>query len=151
MKRIIMLSILCVLVVFSLTGCNTSVSYTYNVNNENKITITFNTSGGYRMTHSENMKFFDDEDNEIAQGCFLTDSGYEYYEEAIQNDKTVKVIDKGDNDKMKYIHYTVDGKSGIEYNYIIKIKNSNSSYALGSIISLEDVEEIFDRISFNVE
>ena len=137
---------------FVLTGCTTNKSYTYNVDTGDKIKIEMKTGDGYDLTSELPIQFTKD-DEVISQGTFAEMTAYDTYYELMDGQNNVEILEENENDNIEYFfyEYTYELDDQAEYNYIIKIKNSNTCFILGNNISKESAEEIFERLTFSVE
>lgn len=145
MKKIIMSISLIGIMLLSLTGCTKTMSYTYKVETGDNVKITLKTNDGYSFT--SDLPFVISKDgSKLSQGTFINSSYYDQYVDSATN--TGKIIDKGSNDDIEYVFYSYNDT---EYNYIIKIKNSNTSLLLGNPNSQEEAEKCFKLLSFNLE
>lgn len=150
MKKIVSLLVLgCILITMAilLTGCETKKSYTYDVETGDKIKITLKTTGGYNMTSDLPIEFSKDDDV-ISKGSFGKEELYDTYVEAIKDEDDAEIIEEKSNKTIEYVFYEYNNK---EYNYIIKIKDSNTCFILGNKENKKSAQEIFNRISFDVE
>lgn len=145
MKKIFMGILMAGIMIVSLTGCTTNKSYTYTVETGDKVKITLNTTDGYDL--SSDLPFTISKDgNNLSQGTFIQGSYYEQYVNAANTQG--QIIDKGSNDNIEYVFYSYNNS---EYNYVIKIKNSNTALLLGNPNSEEEAKNCFDLLSFNLE
>ena len=145
MKKIFMGNLMAGIMIVSLTGCTTNKSYTYTVETGDKVKITLNTTDGYDL--SSDLPFTISKDgNNLSQGTFIQGSYYEQYVNAANTQG--QIIDKGSNDNIEYVFYSYNNS---EYNYVIKIKNSNTALLLGNPNSEEEAKKCFDLLSFNLE
>lgn len=145
MKKIFMGILMAGIMIVSLTGCTTNKSYTYTVETGDKVKITLNTTDGYDLSSDLPFKISKDGNN-LSQGTFIQGSYYEQYVNAANTQG--QIIDKGSNDNIEYVFYSYNNS---EYNYVIKIKNSNTALLLGNPNSEEEAKKCFDLLSFNLE
>lgn len=145
MKKIFMGILMAGIMIVSLTGCTTNKSYTYTVETGDKVKITLNTTDGYDLSSDLPFKISKDGNN-LSQGTFIQGSYYEQYVNAANTQG--QIIDKGSNDNIEYVFYSYNNS---EYNYVIKIKNSNTALLLGNSNSEEEAKKCFDLLSFNLE
>lgn len=153
MKKVITLLMVTILMVICLVGCSThaNVSYTYDVDTGDKVKITMDVKDGYKMTSSLPIDF-SKSDAVISQGTFGRADVYDTYMQLYNTTDDIKLLDQG-VDESKGISYLFLEIKGVntEYDYIIKINDSNTSFMLGNIVSEESAREIFNRLSFTVE
>ncbi|MBP3707915.1 MAG: hypothetical protein J6J36_04840 [Clostridia bacterium] len=137
-----------------LTGCDsssngvkTSKSFTYNVETGDKVKLTLDTSDNYDLTSSLPFTISKD-DEDLTKGIFLTEGTHEYYKNATKQGSNVKIIDSGSKDGIDYIFYNY---KDTEFNYVIKIKDSNTGILLGNNVSEESAKECFNRLEIECE
>lgn len=145
MKKFVMGIAMVGVMLLTLTGCTTSKSYTFNVENGDAIKVTLNTTDGYNITSDIPFKILKDE-NTLSQGIFIKGSYYDQYVEAATAQGNI--IKKESNDNIEYVFYSYEN---LEYNYIIKIKNSDTALLLANPNSQEEAEKCFELLSFSVE
>lgn len=144
MKKVMGILMIGIMIV-SLTGCTTNKSYTYTVETGDKVKITLNTTDGYDLSSDLPFTILK-KGNNLSQGTFIQGSYYEQYVNAANTQG--QIIDKGSNDNIEYVFYSYNNS---EYNYVIKIKNSNTALLLGNSNSEEEAKKCFDLLSFNLE
>lgn len=133
MKKSLIILLICMI----LTGCESSKKILFKVQTGDNIEITLNTNDNYDISYKSPIEFSKD-NNLIAYGIFITIDTYNEYIDSINSDI---IIEKTSNNNIEYIFYKNDN----EYNYIIKIKNSNTGLIITS--SKEEVTELFKRIN----
>jgi len=147
MKKLLSLLIFVAVMVLTLTGCTTSKSFTWDVTTGDKIKIKVDTTGGYDIT--SDLPFTISKDGEtLSQGTFITIDGYNQYINAVGNDSSVNIIDNVSKNGITYILYSVNNS---EFNYIIKINDSNTAVLLGNAHSQVEAEDVFNRLTFSKE
>ena len=145
MKKIFKSILLVGIMMLALTGCTTNKSYTYTVETGDKVNITLNTTDGYDL--SSDLPFAISKDgNTLSQGTFIQESYYEQYVNAANTQG--QIIDRGSNDNIEYVFYSYNNS---EYNYVIKIKDSNTALLLGNPNSQEEAKKCFELLSFSLE
>ena len=154
MKKIFSSILLGLIICFCLVGCdsNTNKSYTFNVETGDVIKITMNTSDSYNLTSSLPIEFSKD-DSIISQGTFIKEEDYNSYESTLKNnsDDSVNILDEGSKNGITYIFYNVNSNNESEYDYVIKIDGSNTAFVIENNISQESAEDIFNRLTFEVQ
>lgn len=147
MKKLIrVLSVIFILTLI-LTGCTTSKSFIYKVQTGDSVEVKLDTSNGYNL--SSDLPFTISKDNtKLSQGTFITMDGYNQYIELVNNDSNSKIIDSGNKNGITYTFYTYNNS---EFNYVIKINNSNTGILLGNPNSQKEAEEIFEKLTFSLE
>lgn len=145
MKKIFTSILLVGIMIVSLTGCTTNKSYTYNIETGDKVKITLNTTDGYDL--SSDLPFTVSKDgNTLSQGTFIQGSYYQQYVETANTQG--QIIDRGSNDSIEYVFYSYNNS---EYNYVIKIKDSDTALLLGNPNSQEEAKKCFELLSFSLE
>lgn len=136
-----------VLLMFILTGCTTSMSYTFKVETGDTIKIKLDTTNGHSINSELPFKITKD-GKTLSQGMFINMNGYDQYITGVNNSNSVKIIDKGTKNGVEYTFYSYNNT---EYNYIIKISGSNTGVLLGNNQSQEIAEECFKLLTFSKE
>lgn len=146
MKKLSLI-ILGVLSLFILTGCSTYKAYTYNVETGDSVSVKLITSNNYDI--SSGIPFSITQNGNVkCNGTFITLDGYNQYLNVVNNDPSSNIIENNSKDNLKYLFYSYNNS---EWNYIIKINNSNTGILLGSNVSTDSAKDCFDRLEFNVE
>ena len=144
-------SILCVLLlaVVLIAGCasRSSMAYTYNVETGDSVRIELNTKDGYSMTSS--MPFSISKDGEdLMQGSFMNEDGYDLYWDAVSNDPNAKNIQEGTTPEgNKYFSWNFKDQ---EFNYCVQVNGGKCGIILGCIVSPEVSKECFSRLSITI-
>lgn len=147
MKKTLLSLILLCTFMFTLTGCNTTKSYTFDVETGDKIKIELNTTDGYDLSSS--LPFTVSKDGSVlSQGTFITLDGYDDYVNMVNNDTNSTVLDSG---SMNGVTYTFYSYNDAEFNYIIKIDNSNTALLLGNANSQNEAQTVFELLTFSTE
>lgn len=132
--------------IMCLTGCRKSC--TYDVTTGDKIKISIDTSNNYNMSDELPINFTKS-DEIICQGTFAKGDAYDTYIEMITDNDAIRLIDQGSNKHIDYIFYEIIGEN--EYDYVIRIKKSNTCFVMGSLTSESDAKEVFNRLKFKVK
>ncbi|MEI3530406.1 MAG: hypothetical protein V8Q75_04970 [Bacilli bacterium] len=147
MKKAFMPLAIIGIMLLTLTGCTKNKSYTFTVETGDKIKIQLNTTDGYDL--SSDLPFtISKNGNTLSQGTFITISSYEEYVNAAKTDSLAKIIDERSKDNIEYVFYSYNNS---EYNYVIKVKNSNTGILLGNPNSQEEAEKCFELLKFTLE
>lgn len=143
-----LLLILCL----GLFGCqfHTNKSYSFDIETGDKIKVTCDTTDGYDLRQEEGRFYVDKDEKQISVGIFLTEEGYGYYMDLVNETSDVEILEENENDAIKYLNYSVEGEVGPEYNYIIWIKDSNTGIMLASL-DKEHYAEALERLEFECE
>ena len=146
MKKIFISLAIVGVMLLTLTGCTKSESYTFSVETGDKIEVKLNTTNGYDL--SSDLPFTISKDgNTLSQGIFITISSYNEYVNAAKTDSLANVIDESSKDNIEYVFYSYNNS---EYNYVIKVKGSNTGILLGNPNSQEEAEKCFELLTFSL-
>lgn len=144
MKKFLRLSIFVLVMLFVVTGCTTSKSYTFKVETGDEIKIELNTDDGYNISSELPIKISKD-GKVLSQGAFISLADYDSYMNTIKNGGgDIEVLESKTENGLEYTFYSYNGS---EFNYVIKISESNTAFLLGNNISKDSAEECFDRLT----
>lgn len=140
-----LLSIALVLTV--LTGCETSMAFTFSIDNGDSIKVSLDTSDKYKI--SSDVPFEISQDGRaLTQGSFIQGEYYEQFVAAIEADEHAKIYDSGTKDGNKYT-YWISGD--LQYCYVILVEDSNTGIILVNTISPDSAMEVFNRLTITSE
>lgn len=142
----IVVAVIIITAILILGKFTTKLSYTYEVNTGDKITLSLNTTDGYSMTQDMPFSITKD-DGIISRGTFIEASAYEVYESSMDLIVGIVNSDKGEKDGITYLYFNYNNT---EFDYIIKINDSNTGLLLSNSISEESAKEMFERLSFEI-
>ncbi len=142
----VLIAIAIIVSVVLILGNNKKISNTYEVNTGDKIVLTLNTSGGYSMTSDMPFSITKDE-GIISRGTFIESAAYEVYESSMGLIDGIVNSDKGEKNGISYLYFNYNNT---EFDYIIKINDSNTGVLLSNSISEESAKEIFEKLSFDI-
>ena len=153
MKKFLLI-ILTIVMCFSFAGCTTSKTYTYTVDTGDKICVEMDTTGGYDISSKLPFTISKTEDTAtqgkavktLSQGKFIYSEYFEKYVDAAESDEKAVIIDSGSRDDVEYTFWSYNGS---EYNYVIKIKDSNTGVLLSNPNSQEEAKDCFNRLTFS--
>jgi len=143
---VIVVAVIIITAILILGKFTTKLSYTYEVNTGDKITLSLNTTDGYSMTQDMPFSITKD-DGIISRGTFIEASAYEVYESSMDLIGGIVNSDKGEKDGITYLYFNYNNT---EFDYIIKINDSNTGLLLSNSISEESAKEMFERLSFEI-
>jgi len=149
MKKSIVFVVGVVLISIMIIGCstNSSKTYTFTVDNGDKIKITLDTSDDYDI--SSDLPFSISCNEEIlSRGSFIFGEAYEQYVSVVETDEKAELLDCGTKGGNEYIFWCYNDS---EYNYAILVNNSNTGIIIGNLVSEESAKECFDRLDITVE
>lgn len=147
MKKVFMSLAIIGVMLLTLTGCTKSKSYTFTVETGDKIKIQLNTTDGYDLSSDLPFKISKD-GNTLSQGTFITIDGYNQYIEAVNSDSNAKILESKTKDGISYTFYSYNNS---EFNYVIKVNDSNTGILLGNPNSQEEAEKCFEQLTFTLE
>lgn len=146
MKNIFKTLVVSVMSVLTLTGCSSSIAYTYSIETGDKVVIELDTSDGHKL--SSDVPFEVSLDGEVlTTGTFIPGSSYDDYVYSVQDTEDAVLVDQGERDGLEYIFYSY-GKA--EYNYIINIKGSDTGVVLSNGIDADTAREVFDLLTISI-
>lgn len=136
-------------VMLSLAACSkqSSLSYTFGVDNGDNITIELDTNKGYSITPEVPFTITLNGET-VSEGTFAYADTFDTYKEAIAGDTAANILEEGVRDDCNYYLYTVTSATGSEHNYIIRVTDSDTCILLGSLSGEEAAREVFDRLAF---
>jgi len=142
--------LVCFILLIFMVGCGgakTHKTFSYNVDNGDRVTVKLDTTGGYDMTAE--LPFKISLDNQVfSQASFIQAEYYEQYVEAVETDEAAVVLESGEKDGNTYVFWEYNEK---EYNYVIMISDSKTAVLLANNVSKESAQECFNRLTFYVE
>lgn len=149
MKKIYKLFIVSFVLFLSLvlTGCTKTVAFTYKVETGDTIKIELKTDDKYKLSSKVPFTISKD-DKTLSTGTFLTNDGYQTYENAIDTGNGIEVFEEKDNKDISYTFFSVNDK---QFVYLIKVKDSNTGVFLENKNSKEEAKTIFEMLTFALE
>lgn len=137
------------IIIFLISGCTTTKSYIFKVETSDNIKITLKTNNGYDISSDVPFELKINKKN-ISYGFFITTESYNEYQDLINSGSNVELIESNSNNDIDYIFYKYNTDIP-EYNYVIKIKNSNTGIIIANNISLDSAKDMFEHLSFKKE
>lgn len=126
LKYLLCSVLICMLV---LTGCTKTISFTYTIENGDKVKVTMSTDKDYKLSTSGNHFILSlNGDNEDAMGLFMVSDTYDEwfsYNSALSTDTV-----EGDNWTM----LTVNNGTEVEYDYCFDISGTDKTYAVVAVV-----------------
>lgn len=148
MKTKLLTPLLLFLVILTLTGCKTSLSYTYSVETGDKVEVKLNTSDGLKMTMGPPFVIKDKDGTELVRGFFAEKSKYDQFEKASKTDPASTRMDDGTKDGNPYFAWDIKDK---EYNYAVLLKGEKTAIILQGLKSRAESERVFNNLTFTVK
>lgn len=150
MKKFLKYVIASLLFSILITGCTTTKSYTFKVETGDKIKVELKTNDNYDINSEVPFTISKDEEK-VCQGTFIKENTYGDYKSSISG-STANILKEDSKKGIEYIFYSYYNDYGTtEYNYIIRIKDSNTGVILNNTISKESAEECFERLTITKE
>lgn len=158
MKRVIALILTLALALAMFAGCSGSThkSFTFNIDNGDKVKVKLETTGGeYDITiespyASAEVPFAIMVSDAVhTQGKFIHGEFYDQYVTAAQTDDKATVLDSATTKNgNEYVFWSYDGT---EFNFVVKIANSNTALLLANMVSEESAKACFERLTITAE
>lgn len=156
--------------ILACSACSTysNKSYTFTIENGDKIKLTVDTSDKYSLTQKDGRFSITYDDKSILQGFFVTEDGYnnfikrmvdtdkkvETYNEiltALKTSKKINFIEVGKKDDNTYFLYEYKGQAGTERHFVVWVNHANTGVVLGSLNDVKDAKEAFSKLTISVE
>ncbi len=149
LKKLLALALFSTMIFGLLTACGgtTYKSFTFSVDNGDKIKIKLNTTDGYNIT--SDLPFAISYNGETySEGSFIQGEAYQQYVDIVNAGNGAKLLDSGEKEGIEYIFWSFNDS---EYNYAILVKGSNTGIILGNPVSEETARECFNRLTISLE
>lgn len=138
-----------------LTGCSTSMSYTYKVGTGDNVEVKLDTSEDLVLKNeleSGDDGFCVTEDDEtILQGIFIDEDTYDFYVEMVKIADGVENIEEDSANGLTWLFYEFDGQAGMESNYIVWIDGSDTGIIMNSLEGSRAAKKAFNSLTFTVD
>lgn len=152
MKNFVALMLSGVLGMILLTGCSTSVSYTYKVGTGDNVKVVLDTSDGLKLENDDDgFSVTDGDDETILQAIFIDEDTYDLYVEMVKNTGGAENIEEDSANGLTWLFYEFDGNAGTESNYIVWIDGSDTGIIMGSLEGSRTAKKAFNSLSFTVD
>lgn len=139
-------------VVVSMGACgvkaHASKSYTFNVDTGDAVKVTLDVTDGYDITGKVPFEVTKDSE-EIFEGSFLHEEGYELYREQIDGDETAEILNEGERSGNDFIFWQEEADDATEHNYVVKVKDSGTVVLLEGNASEDEAKAAFDRLTIS--
>lgn len=140
------------LTTLTLSGCSTSMSYVYEVETGDDVEVKLDTGEGLLLNDEGGSFSVTEDDDTILQGSFVDEDAYEAYKSLYETaDNVVEVIEEDSANGISWILYYVDGRAGMECDFIIWIDGSDTGVIMASLEEPDVAKEAFDSLSFSVK
>lgn len=127
-------------------GAETTKSYTFSVDTGDKIEIELTNTDGYDLT-SELPFAVSLNGQVLSQGKFVKAEAYDQFGQAVSGDPEAEILDEGTKDGNEFLFWSY---GGVEFNYVIRVKDSSTAVLIGNAVSEASAKECFERLSFAV-
>ena len=134
-----------VLMLSTLVGCSSTKAYTFSVTNGDSVKVSLDTANNYDISSSVPFEI-SCEGVLQSQGTFVDGGSFEQYQSIVESDENAELIDSGEKDGNQYIFWCYNGS---EYNFAIRVANSNTGVVIGNLISEESAKECFQRLTIS--
>ncbi|MDE6686656.1 MAG: hypothetical protein K2K17_05020 [Lachnospiraceae bacterium] len=151
MKKLTALVLSVFLGMMVLTGCSTSISYTYEVGTGDNIKLALDTSDGLMLENEDDIFIVTEDDETILQGSFIDEDTYDYYMEMVKIADGVENIEEDSANGLTWLFYEFDGLAGMESNFIVWIDGSDTGVLIASLAGSRGAKKAFNSLTFTVE
>lgn len=139
----LLLALICLL---GLAACSTHAnkSATFQVETGDKVKVQVDLKAGYDLTMTVPFEISRDEET-IIFGTFGQPDAYDTYYQLVQDDPYSTLLEEDSRNGNAYFFYTVSNPESqiTEYNYFVKVGNSQTVVIMGSTAEREEVEAAF--------
>ncbi len=151
MKKFAALMLGGVLGMIVLTGCTTSMSYTYKVGTGDNVKVELDTSEGLKLENEDEGFSVTEDDETILQGIFIDEDTYDFYVEMVKIADGVENLEEDSENGLTWLYYEVDGNAGKESNYVAWIDGSDTGIIMGGIEGSRAAKKAFNSLTFTVD
>lgn len=151
MKKLAALVLSGVLGMIVLTGCTTSMSYTYKVGTGDNIKVELDTSEDLMLESGDDGFSVTEDDETILQGIFVDEDTYDLYMEMVKYADGVEIVEEDSANGLTWVLYEFDGNAGMESNYIVWIDGSDTGIIMGSLEGTRAAKKAFNSLTFTVD
>lgn len=149
LKRFFLTLSMCLILMLSLTACHSEKSYTFQIENGERIKITLDTSDGWQLSQKDGVFTVQKEDNDILTGYFLTADGFAQNAAAVTASPDAEIITAAPEDSPTFYFYEYQGEAGTEVDYLFKVEGAETGVMMGSLSSREEAEAAFKLLEFS--
>lgn len=151
MKKFAALMLGGVLGMIVLTGCTTSMSYTYNVGTGDSVKVELDTSEGLVLENEDEGFSVTEDDETILQGIFIDEDTYDFYVEMMKNADGPENIEEDSANGLTWLYWEFDGQAGTESNYVAWIDGSDTGIIMGGLEGPRAAKKAFNSLTFTVD
>ena len=138
--------IMILLAMLSLTGCETSFSYTFDVSTGEQIKVTLDTSKEHKLKQEDGKFSVEKDDIPITQGGFLTEDEVNEYFEKLPVTEGVSIIEQATYEGNEYVFYFYNNT----WYHIVRIEDAKTGIALINSISEDSAKECFELLQIQL-
>lgn len=146
--RILFTISLSLMLITLLAACHTSKSYSFQIENGDKIKITLDTSDGYQLAQEDGVFTIVKDDQSILTGCFLTSDGYEEKVATVLASDLADMISATPEDAPTSYFYQFEGEAGTETDFLFSIEGTETGAIVGSLSPRAEAEAAFALLQF---
>lgn len=143
--------LLCLVSLVCLSACHTSMSYTFQIDNGEKLVVNLDTTDGYKLSQEDGTFTIEKDGKEIFYGRFLKPEGFALYQEELSKQENAKLIKLEPSDSPTTCVYTFDGKAGPEVDYVLKVNGGETVVYMYTLLSLEEADKVMNLLTFEFE
>lgn len=149
MKRVFKNLFFCMLILAGLSACDvkTSMRYTFNINNGDKVDILLNTTDGHKISQDDGTFTIKKDDKTLLKGFFMNQADYEKFRELALNSEYVTIKEDHFKDEEPYLRYNSDISEDKVF-FIKKAKDTNTYIAISSPLSDDEAVKAFSYLTF---
>lgn len=151
MKNFVTLMLSGVLGMILLTGCSTSMSYTYKVGTGDNVKVVLDTSDGLKLEDDDDGFSVTEDDETILQGIFIDEDTYDLYVELVKIADGIENIEEDSANGLTWLFYEFDGQAGMESNFIVWIDGSDTGVLIASLAGSRGAKKAFNSLTFTVD
>lgn len=149
MKRFKLLLLSLLLLLSSCAEDNT-MTVIFDVDTGDTVTVKLDMSDGYTMDYGETTYFMLDGET-VMEFIFIGIEEYNSYLDAIYDVEYFEVVSEFEKDGNQCILFYADSGDFWEYDYILRLGNTDTAMLFGSLYPLEVAEDCFSHITISVE
>lgn len=145
----------CLLGVMAACEMHASTSVTYKVDTGDSIKIEVDTTAGF--SQDTEVPFSIKKDDAVyLEGSFGTEDAFDFFQHYATTDDDVVLLEEGEKDGNQYLMYATSGDSvsaessiTTEYDYVVRVANSNTCVVLYGSVSEEAAREAFEATTIS--
>ena len=150
MKQKKMLTIL-MLMVLMLTGCETNLAYTFNIETGEQVKVQLDTTNGQKLKQEDGRFMVNTEEDEaMSIGVFFLPEVFNELYDGVSEMDGVTILEENKESEPAYIFYQVDTDGSMEWNYLVKIKDAEVGVVVSNVTSQESAQTVMELLTFEV-